>query len=125
MERGTGDAFMVEVSAQTLLPIIQQYVLPGTTIMSDEWRAYQQVTSLGMSHQTVNHSLHFVDPTSTTQQIESTWAQTKRMMRKEGVMRTSSDLFPTYLPEYLWCKKFSSSDPFITILDHIKEQYPL
>lgn len=130
VERGTGDAFMVEVSdrsARTLLPIIQQYVLPGTTIMSDEWRAYQQVTSLGMSHQTVNHSLHFVDPTSGahTQQIESTWAQTKRMMRKEGVMRTSSDLFPTYLPEYLWRRKFSSSDPFITILDHIKEQYPL
>ena len=42
VERGTRKAFMVEVadrSKNTLLPIIQQYIRPGTTIMSDEWRA--------------------------------------------------------------------------------------
>ncbi len=38
--RGTNDVFMVEVndrSAATLLPIIQMYVRPGTTVISDEW----------------------------------------------------------------------------------------
>ena len=45
IERDTNDAFMVEVadrSANTLLPIIQTYIRPGTTVFSDEWRAYSQ-----------------------------------------------------------------------------------
>ena len=56
---------MVEVadrSANTFLPIIQTYIRPGTTVFSDEWRAYSQITSLGLSHSTVNHSINFVDP---------------------------------------------------------------
>ena len=32
--------------ANTLLPIIQAHVAPGTIIHSDEWRAYSQVASL-------------------------------------------------------------------------------
>ncbi len=130
IERDSKDAFMVEVpnrTAATLLPIIQRYVRPGSIVMSDEWKAYCRISSsLNMSHQTVNHSIQFVDPGTGahTQGIESTWGATKRMMRKEGVMATSKNLFPTYLPEYLWRRKFSTTDPFLTILDHIKEQYP-
>ena len=80
-----------------------------------------------MQHETVNHSLHFVDTLSGahTQTIECTWSQAKRMMRKKGVMVTSADLFLTYLQEYLWRKKFKDEDHFVKILEHIKEQYPL
>ena len=129
-ERGSAKAFMVEVdnrSAATLLPIIQQHILPGTTVLFDEWRSYSCVPSLGMSHQTVNHSIHFVVPSTGahTQGIESTWAATKRMMRKKGVMGTSNSLFPTYLQECVWRRKFEEEDTFNTILDHIAEQYPL
>ncbi len=131
IERGSSEAFMVEVSdrsAATLLPLIQRHVLPGTTVLSDQWRAYSQIsTSLGMPHQTVNHSLHFVDPATGihTQGIESTWSQVKRMMRREGVMATSPELFQSYLSEFLWRRKTSDRDPFDTILNTIKEQYPL
>jgi len=123
-------AFMVEVqdmSAAMLLPLIQQHVLPGTTVLSDEWRSYSQVPTLGMVHETVNHSLHFVDPTTGahTQGIESTWSATKRMMWKKGVMGTSVELFPTYLQEFLWRKRFQDQDAFTTILQHISEQYPV
>ncbi len=111
---------MVEVqkcTTSTLLPIIQQYVRPGTTVLSDEWRG---IPSLGMTHQTVNHSLNFVDPNTRvhTQRIE------KYMIHREGVMNTSRS-FHTYLPEFLWRKKFSNSDPFSTIIDHIKELFEL
>ena len=130
IERGTSEAFMVEVtdrSASTLLPIIKKFIKPGTTIISDEWRAYSRLTTMGMAHQTVNHSINFVDPVSGahTQNIECTWSNVKQMMRKKCVMHTREDLFPTYLQEYLWRKKFQSQDLFVTIYDHIKEQYPL
>lgn len=130
IERGTNNVFMVEVndrSASTLLPIIQQYVKPGSTVISDEWRAYNRISSLGMTHETVNHSLNFVDPASGahTQNVECLWSNVKKMMRKEGVMHTRDDLFQTYLSEYLWRRKFQSADPFIKIYEHIMEQYPL
>ena len=50
VERGSNDVFVVEVkdrSAAILLPIIQLYVKPGTTVtvISDEWRAYFRIPS--------------------------------------------------------------------------------
>ena len=48
-------------SANTLIPIIQKYVLPGTTIYSDQWPAYRKLNNLGYIHSTVNHSQNFVD----------------------------------------------------------------
>ena len=67
VERGTSKAFLVEVldrSAATLLPLFQQHILPGTTVLSDEWRSYSRIPTLGMVHETLNHSLNFVDPST-------------------------------------------------------------
>ena len=62
----TNDAFLVEVprrDAATLLPIIQRWVLPGSTVWTDEWAAYRQLTAqTGLAHATVNHSVTFVAP---------------------------------------------------------------
>lgn len=41
VERGTGRCFMVPVenrNSDTLLSIIKEYILPGTTIISDCWK---------------------------------------------------------------------------------------
>jgi hypothetical protein len=61
--------------AATLIPIIQQNILPGTTIWSDEWAAYNGLGGLGYVHQTVNHSQMYVDPVTGchTNNIESRW----------------------------------------------------
>ncbi|KCZ78309.1 hypothetical protein H311_00663, partial [Anncaliia algerae PRA109] len=48
-------------SADTFLLIIARIVRPGSTIHSDEWRSYRDLTANGYNHQTVNHSLHFVN----------------------------------------------------------------
>ncbi|ESO00505.1 hypothetical protein HELRODRAFT_83198, partial [Helobdella robusta] len=57
----TKDAFLVEVNkrdAATLLPLIQRHVLPGTTVWTDLWAAYNSITAVtGLAHQTVNHSI--------------------------------------------------------------------
>ena len=61
--------------ANTLLPLITAHVAPGTIIHSDEWAAYNQVQRLPnvSSHELVNHSVNFVEPTTGvhTQNVES------------------------------------------------------
>ena len=45
--------------AATLLPLIRQYVVPGTTIVSDQWAAYSIIKDMaeGYQHEAVNYSL--------------------------------------------------------------------
>ena len=67
VERGTGRTFLVAVhdrSAETLIGLIKQWILPGTTIISDCWAAYTSLREEGYTHFTVNHSITFVDQTA-------------------------------------------------------------
>ena len=66
--------------AAMLLPIIQQHIVPGTTIISDLWAAYNTLGTLGYHHLTVNHTYNFVDPTTgaCTNHIESIWQKAKQ-----------------------------------------------
>ena len=71
----------------TLLPIIQRYVRPGSTVWGDEWAAYTQVQQLPpvTHHQTVNQ---FVNPVTGvhTQNVESFWNHVKtKFKRMKGV----------------------------------------
>ena len=130
VERITGECFLVEVQqrdAATLLPIVQNFVRPGSIVYSDEWAAYNQLAaSAACQHQTVNHSIHFVDPQTGahTQGIEGLWSACKRMMREEHAGR-NAELFPTYLQEYMWRRRFGGPTTFCNIIKHIAEQYPL
>ena len=121
IERGSGECFLVEVEnrdAATLLPIITQHVRPGSAVLTDDWSAYNQLTAT--SGNTVNHSLHFVDPATVTvthtQGAEGMWSCCKRMMRDEKVAHSA--LFETYLPEFMWRKKYGG--PMHCIWQHLK-----
>lgn len=88
-ERETGKVFMIPVedrSAETLLPIITEWILPGTTIISDCWKAYDCLQNEGYIHLQVNHSLHFKDPETEahTNAIESSWRAAKSSMLSGG-----------------------------------------
>ena len=50
--------------AATLLPLIRQYVVPGTTIVSDQWAAYSTIKDMPerCQHEAVNYTLHFMHP---------------------------------------------------------------
>ena len=122
----TKHGFLVAVpqrDAATLLPILQQYVLPGTTVVSDLWAAYNTIGNMGYQHLTVNHSLHFVDPQThaTTNHVESMWSRAKQRNKREcGTNRTQLD---SYLIEFMWRQQFNR-DPFETLLTHIRDVYP-
>jgi transposase-like protein len=50
--------------AQTLLAVIYEKVLNGSTIYSDCWSSYEKLSKLGYTHLTVNHTYNFLDPDS-------------------------------------------------------------
>ena len=111
-------------NAATLLPIIQQCGRPGSIVYSDEWSSYRSLNAVtGVVHDTVNHSVHFVDPASGahTQGVKGCGASCKRMLREEKTMQ--SKLFETYLPEFMRRKRFGGPLAFSNILEHISEQY--
>ena len=107
--------------AATLLPIIEKVVRPGTTIHSDQWRAYGQIAeNRDYNHRTVNHTLHFVDPKTGvhTQNIESYWAKHKqRIKTMKGCRRKSLE---GYLQEFMWMEKNKNQTVinFMKLLKH-------
>ena len=117
--------FMVPVddrSKATLIPIIQERILVGSTIQSDKWAAYRGLNKLGYKHITVNHSKHFKDPKTgaCTNRIESDWRHAKVSMPRYGVKKGQH---ATYLAEFMWRRKFSDDDPFKTIIEQLNYHY--
>ena len=115
--------------AATLLPIIQQHTLPGTTIWSDDWAAYRRVASLPgvSSHEVVNHSLNFIDSITgvQTQAVESYWNRVKRKFKK--MMGVSADQLALHLDEFMWRERYGKTvgKAFNGIYADISTQYPV
>ncbi|KAF0766790.1 DDE Tnp IS1595 domain-containing protein [Aphis craccivora] len=80
--------FVIEkYDREILIPIIENEILPGSIIISDEWRAYSCLKNIVYDHRTVNHSKNFVNPTIGTgvhtQAIEYSWGILKtKILRK-------------------------------------------
>ena len=123
----TKDVFIALVlrrNAYLLIPIIQRYILPGTTVINDLWSGYRRLNEFGYTHLTVNHSQNFVDPQTgaNTNAIESLWSKVKYRDKKE--CRTSRKLLVTYLSEYK-CRRIFRADPFTNIVRDIRSLYVL
>ncbi|EPB75044.1 hypothetical protein ANCCEY_05864 [Ancylostoma ceylanicum] len=130
-ERGSGRSFLILVrrrDARTLLRLIVKYIRPGTTIISDCWRAYNRISTLphGFTQLTVNHQLHFVDPRSGahTQNIECHWQKFKSLAkRKYGI---NNRRYKDYLSEFLWRQQFGRrNEAFYNFWMQVAEFYPV
>ena len=87
VERGTGKCFMVPVKTRDrATPIIKNWILPGKTIISDCWIAYDCLANEGYTYLKVNHSVEFVDPITgaCTNKIEASWNAAKRTINASG-----------------------------------------
>jgi transposase-like protein len=112
-------------SANTLLPLIQEWCLPGTIIVSDGWAAYNGVVNLGFEHRVVIHENHFVDPlTGThTNNVEAYWQRCKRRFKR--MYGTSHALLASHLDEFLWLERNGKtfSDRFFNTLKILRMHY--
>ena len=64
---------------ETLVPMIQRAVEPGSTLYTDDHGAYRHVGDAGYDHHAVNHSAkQYVDGMAHTNGMESVWAVLKR-----------------------------------------------
>ena len=126
--RETSESFLYSVpdrSEATLLPIIQDSIRPGTTIMSDCWASYNNISQAGYQHLSVNHSLNFVDPTTGahTQNIECHWKNAKRRNKKHH--GTHKHMLDSYLCEWMWRQRNRGAPClFQKIMDDIAVHYP-
>ena len=118
IERHSGRCCVVEVpdrTRETLTPIIQEWILPGSRIISDGWAAYAHIDEINDGiyiHDVIVHQRNSVDPDDPivhTQNIENTWMRAKKKLRWQHV--TTAELFQSYLAEFLyeteWGQMFS------------------
>ena len=94
IERGEKTHYFVEYvphrDRASLLPVITRCILPGTTIITDDWGAYRRLcrytSNMEYNHFVVVHARNFVDPTTGahTQNVEGINSVIKRVLRKTG-----------------------------------------
>lgn len=127
VERGTGKALTFRVPNRTretlVTGLVQQFVEPGTTIISDKFSPYFNLNGLGYIHVMVNHSENFVDPFTGAHSntIEGVWSQIKRKLK--AMNGTLKSKLPSYLDKYNW-RKCYPGDPFDNLLADIAEFCP-
>jgi len=68
-------------SAETLVPIIEQKVIPDSIVYSDCWRGYNALDVSEFKHYRINHSKLFADKHNHINGIENFWNQAKRHLR--------------------------------------------
>ena len=90
----------------TLLPILEKCLLPGSEVITDDWGAYenleQHLPNHVARHRVVVHADNFVDPATGvhTQEAESAWANLKAPIKaRRGI---SLDDVQTYLDDRMW-----------------------
>ena len=123
IEEKSRKSFLVPVEKRdrnTLIPIIEQWIKPGTTIISDFWKPYDILGEIGYEHLKVNHSIQFVnDDGDHTNKIEGHWRVAKASLPRFGVKK---EFYSSYLASFIW--KYLNKDKnqfteFIKVISHV------
>ena len=97
-------------NAETLVPLIQRHVYPGTRIYSDSWAAYMNLNELGYEQFTVVHKTSFKQRYQNadtgefvdchTNRIEGAWKICKDHFRR--INGSNTKLFEQHLADIIW-----------------------
>jgi len=94
------------VSSKTLIPIINQKVLPDSVVYTDTFTSYNKLDVTRFKHQRINHSKQFADKRNHINGIENFWNQAKRHLTKfNGIPK---EHFHMYIKECEWRFNFGS-----------------
>lgn len=123
--------FVEDRSCVTLLPIIENHVLPGSEIHSDSWAAYMggAIPAIPIIppyiHKAVNHTQNFVDPVTGahTNNVENFWNNAKA--KNKAMSGTTQEMLPSYLDEFMWRQIYGkkTTEAFDNILHQISVFY--
>lgn len=82
-----------KADARTLTPIVRLVVEKKSTIYTDQWRGFAELSLDGYKHDTVNHSVAYISKTGgNINGIESFWSFAKRRLAKFNGVRSSTFL---------------------------------
>ncbi|XP_069673350.1 uncharacterized protein [Periplaneta americana] len=126
LDRKSRKTFLVPVKSRdsdTLLSVIKRYILPGTTIVSDCWRAYSCLEEEDYVHLAENNTYNFVDPVAgaNTNTIRRVWREVRSNIPRFGMKKNH---FAGYLAEYLFKAKYPREERLHHFLKAAASLYP-
>lgn len=105
-DRQSKKVFLVKVETadkDSLLKVINQYILPGTKIYSNCWKMYKCVDDEEYTQLAVNKSISFEDLQGHTRSVEKAWKHVRRGIPRSG---PKAPQFIGYLAEYLFKRQY-------------------
>ena len=74
------------VAKKTLQPIIEENVLDGTTVHTDELKSYNGLKKVGYNHHTVNHGIgEYVNGETHTNNLDNFWKHLKGSIKSTHI----------------------------------------
>ncbi len=91
-----------DTKGKTLIPLVNEHVMPRSIVYTDEWKPYRALGRLGYFHDRIHHaSKVYVSGDVHTNTIEGFWSLVKRGIG--GVYHVvSAKHLQGYLNEYAW-----------------------
>jgi transposase-like protein len=116
-----------DAKAKSLLPVVHEYVMPSSTIYTDEWVSYDKLANAtnGYVHKRISHSQKvYVMGDVHTNTIEGFWSLIKRGIG--GVYHTvSRKHLQSYLDEYAfrYNRRNDTQPMFTSMLERVEKSY--
>lgn len=112
------------MNIEILNKIVKKNVNQHSTVITDQWRGYNGLTSKGFFYLKVNHSIGFVDsnnPLIHTQNIENLWKQLRKFLNNKTNYSRKTINF--YLKEFIYRNRIIKNkfDYFINNLKYFQE----
>jgi transposase-like protein len=115
-----------DTKSATLLETVREYVLPKSTVFTDEYNSYDGVSRMreGYEHRRINHSAKvYVMGDVHTNTIEGFWSLVKNGVR--GVYHSvGSSYLQSYLDEYSfrYNRRFDVQPMFVSFLKQVEKR---